>query len=236
SGINGAVAVMMGLRHRARTGRGQLIELALAENFTAYMGDAIMDYTMNGRVQNTLGNRHSHLAPHGCYPCKGDDEWVTIAVSNEGEWQNLCRAMGDPSWIREEKFSTELGRYEHQDEMDRHIAGWTKQKAKYELMHLLQREGVAASAVLNHGEVFRDPHLKERHYFQKVTQSETGTHLYPKMAARLSRTPNSIRLPPVRLGEHDEYVYKEILGMGDAEYRRLEELGQIGMDYPLHLK
>ncbi|MFQ5872723.1 MAG: CaiB/BaiF CoA transferase family protein [Dehalococcoidia bacterium] len=231
-GVNAALAVMMALRHRARTGKGQLIELAQVENFTCYLGEVVMDYMMNRRVQTTLGNRHRYLWPHGCYPCRGEDQWVTIAVSDHEEWLGLCRAMGSPPWAQEERFADELGWHRYQDEMDRYISEWTKQQDKYELMHLLQMEGVPAAALLSQAEVFEDPHFRDRGYFHKVTQRETGTHLYPGMAARLSRTPNSIRLPPVRLGEYNEYVYKELLGMADAEYRRLEEAGQVGMDYP----
>ena len=235
SGVMGAVAAMMGLRHRARTGRGQMIEMPLIENFTAYMGDSIMDYTMNRRSQRTLGNRHRHLAPHGCYPCKGDDNWMVIAVSNEDEWQSLRHAMGDPDWVQDDKFATESSRYRNQVDLDRHIAEWTKTVDKQEASHLLQSRGIAASAVHNQREVYENPHYKEREFFHEVTQAETGTHLYPGMNGHLARTPNAIRLPPARLGEHNEYVYKEVLGYSDADYKRLEELGQIGMDYPDHL-
>lgn len=235
SGAMGAVAAMMGLRHRSRTGKGQMVELPLIENFAAYMGDAIMDYTMNQRSQSTLGNRHRHLAPHGCYPCKGDDDWVVIAVSNEIEWQALCKALDDPVWACDDRFAHELSRYKNQADLDRYIAEWTSKRDKHEVAHLLQKEGIAASAVLNHKEVFESAHFKERGYFQKVTQEEAGTHPYPGTAALLSHTPNAIRLPPVRLGEHNEYIYKEILGYSDADYQRFEELGHIGMDYPDHV-
>ena len=235
SGVMGAVAAMMGLRHRARTGRGQMIELPLIENFAAYMGDSIMDYTMNRRSQRTLGNRHRHLAPHGCYPCKGDDDWVVVAISNEDEWQALCHAMGHPAWVQDDKFATETSRYRNQVDLDQRIAEWTGNMDKHEAAHLLQGKGIAASAVHDQREVYESPHYKERGYFQEVTQEETGTHLYPGMTGRLAHAPNSIRFPPARLGEHNEYVYKEVLGYSDAEYKRLEELGQIGMDYPDHV-
>ena len=234
-GIGGALAVMMALRHRRRTGKGQLVELAQVDNFAGYMGEVVMEYRMNGRVQSTMGNRHPAMAPHGCYPCQGEDNWVTIAVGSEEEWHSLCRAMDNPQWAREDRFSDMLGRLKHQDELDEPIGRWTRKRDKHEVMYLLQKEGVAAGAVLTQAEVYTDPHLRERGLFQKVTHPEAGTHLYPAIPAKLSKTPNTIRRPPVLLGEHNEFVYKELLGVTETEYHRLEETGHIGMDYPSHV-
>ena len=224
AGIGAALAVMMALRHRHRTGKGQLVELAQSEAFADYMGEVIMDYRMNGRVQSTLGNRHPSMAPHGCYPCQGEDNWVTIAVGSEEEWDGLCRAMGNPEWARNHRFSDMLVRLKHQDELDEHIVRWTKERDKHEVMYLLQNEGVTAGAVLDTAEVYGNPHFKERGFFQKVTHPEAGTHLYPSIPAVLSKTPNAIRRPPVLLGEHNEYIYKELLGVTETEYQRLRRL------------
>jgi crotonobetainyl-CoA:carnitine CoA-transferase CaiB-like acyl-CoA transferase len=102
---------------------------------------------------------------------------------------------------------------------------------KRKVMEVLQKQGVPAGAVLNQPEVFQDPQLSERRFFQVITHPETGTHEYPSMMARMSRTPNEIRLPPPLLGEHNEYVYKGILGLTNGQYQELEEAGHIGMDY-----
>lgn len=234
-GITAALAVMMALRHRAKTGQGQLVELAQVENFSTYVGEITMDYRMNRRVPTTLGNRHPYQAPHGCYPCKGEDQWVTIAVSNPHEWDGLCKAMGNPSWTLESEFSSELARRNHQDELDENLGQWTKQRDKKEVMRLLQGHGVPAGAVLTQEEVHQDPQFKERDFFQELTQADSGTHLYAGVPVKLSRTPNSIRMPPVQLGEHNEYIYKELLGLTEAEYAKLEKEGNIGTEYPSHV-
>ncbi|MEE9198592.1 MAG: CoA transferase, partial [Dehalococcoidia bacterium] len=161
-GVGGALAVMMALRHRHRTGKGHLIELPQVENFAGYLGEVIMDYMMNGRVQASLGNRHPFMAPHGCYRCKGEDNWVVIAVASEEEWAGLCRAMGNPPGARDERFSDALGRLRRQDELDEGIGHWTRQRDKHKVMHLLQEGGVPAGAVLSQAEVYGDPHLKDR--------------------------------------------------------------------------
>jgi len=230
-GANAALAAVMGLRYRRRTGQGLLIEIAQVENYATYVSDVTMDYLMNGRLQTTLGNRDRTMVPHGCYPCKGEDQWVVISVASEEQWAGLCRAMGNPSWTREFRFTDVISRWRHQDELDELISQWTRGLEKQEAMRTLQGHGVPAGALLDQREVYQDPHLKQRGFFQKVTQCESGTFEYPSIIGRLSRTPNSIRLPPPLLGEHNEYVYKQILGFTDAEYRSFEEAGHIGMDY-----
>jgi crotonobetainyl-CoA:carnitine CoA-transferase CaiB-like acyl-CoA transferase len=230
-GANGALAVLMALHYRNRTGRGQFIDMAQAEATMPHLGDSIMDYTMNGRVQTSRANRLPGAAPCGCYPCAGDDRWVNITVFTDEEWQGLRRVMGDPEWAADEVFATCLGREGNQDELDERIGEWTRNQNHYDVMFRLQKEGVPAGPVIFEDDAYRDEHLAERGFFQEVTHAECGTHMYPTYGYRMSRTPNSIRRGPVRLGEDNEYVYRDILGIGEDEYRELEAEGHIGMDY-----
>lgn len=234
-GINCALAVLMALRHRQRTGMGQMIELAQVENFTSYISDANMDRLANGRIQRSVGNRHRTMVPHGCYPCAGKDEWVVIAVEKEEQWDALCRVMGNPGWTTDKKFASYLSRYEQQDELDPLISAWTRSLNKADVMCILQEAGVPSGQVSNHAEVTSDPQLRGRNFFQWVDMPGTGVHEYPSIIGRLSETPNAIRTPPPRLGEHNEYVYKQLLGYTDSEYRQLEEMGQIGNAYHDHV-
>ncbi|MEE9199318.1 MAG: CoA transferase [Dehalococcoidia bacterium] len=234
-GISGAYATMAALCHRRRTGKGQLVDVASAEAAVSYIGEAVMDYGMNRRVQSPLGNRHPSMAPHGCYPCKGEDNWVVIAVGSDEEWDGLRRAMGDPEWARDEEFRTVLGRYRNQNELDSRISRWTQEQDHVELMRRLQEQGVAAGSVHDQRELFADPHMQHRGFFEELTQPETGTHKYPGMMWKMARTPNHIRRPAPMLGEHNEWVYKELLGVTGEEYRKLEDAGHIGMEYPPHV-
>ena len=231
AGAMGAFAVMAALLYRQRTGKGQFIDLAQIETVIPQLGEAIMDYTMNGRVQGPMGNRHPTAAPCGLYPCKGENRWIAITVFTDEEWQGLCRAMGNPSWTNEGKFSDGLNRVNNQDELDGHIAEWTRQHVDYELMRLLQGYRVPAGPVMDERDCYSDPHIRDRSFFEEVTHVDCGTHLYPGVLWKMSGTPGSIRLPPCRLGEHNEYVYKELLGISDLEYAELEHEGHIGMDY-----
>jgi crotonobetainyl-CoA:carnitine CoA-transferase CaiB-like acyl-CoA transferase len=231
SGASAALAVLMALHYRNRTGKGQYIDMSQAEATMPHLGEAIMDYSMNRCVQSSVGNRLPGAAPCGCYRCQGEDRWINITVTSDEEWQGLCRVMGNPEWTRDERFTDSLSRDRNQDDMDTLIEEWTGQNNHYDLMFRLQKEGVPAGPVIFEDDAYTDPHLKERNFFQEVTHQECGTHMYPTFGFRMSRTPNSIRRPPVRLGEHNEYVYKELLKVSDEEYHQLEEEGHIGMDY-----
>ena len=235
AGVMAALAAVMALRHRNRTGEGQQIEFAQSENFLSFLGQSIMEYTMNGRVPESWGNRHPSKAPHGCYPCKGEDRWAVIAVGNDQEWHGLCRAIGDGALAKDPRFSDSLTRYKNQDDLDEIISEWTKEREPYEVFHILKAEGVPAGPVMEVTDAFSDPHLKERGFFEPVTHPEAGTHLYVGPIWRMAETPNHLRRPPPLLGEHNEYVYKEVLGVSDEEYAELEKEGHIGMEFAEHV-
>ncbi|MBP1724689.1 MAG: CoA transferase [Deltaproteobacteria bacterium] len=233
AGGTAAFAALMALRQRDRTGKGQFIEIPQIESMIPQLGQSIMDYTMNGRVQTTVQNWHPSLAtaPHNCYRCLGDDRWINITVTSEEEWEALCGVMGRPEWIRDERFADALSRVRNQEALDKRIEAWTVSQENILLMHRLQEAGVPAGAVYNAADAFADPHLKERGFFQEMTQEDCGAHLYHGLPWKASKTPNHLRLPPCRLGEHNEYVYKEVIGVSDEEYAELEKAGHIGMDF-----
>lgn len=230
-----AFAVLVALHYRQVTGEGQHVDLSQAETVIPHMGEAIMDYTLNGRVARPMGNRDPSMAPHGCYRCRGDDRWVTIAVCSEEQWEALRRAMGDPEWAREERFATLEGRLAHQDDLDRGIEEWTRERDSYEVMGILQAQGVAAGPVVKPSDLYRDPHLKERGFFREVAHREVGRRRYPGMCFTFSRTPAEVRIPPNCLGEHNGYVYGELLGMSKGEIARLEQEQLIGDSYLPHV-
>jgi len=228
AGIMGAFAVLTALQYRQRTGKGQYIDLSQCEAMTCLAGDAILDYTMNQRVQGRQGNRHPFLAPHGCYRCRGEDKWVTIAVGSDSEWQSFCRAIGNPAWAGDERFSDTLNRWQNQDELDRLISEWTIRHDHYEVMHLLQKAGVASGAVLDHKELLEDSHLNERGFYEVVDREAVGTHSYPGSPIRLSKTPARIRMPAPCLGEHNEYILSNIVGLSEEEIQELVDEQVIG--------
>ena len=231
SGTIGAFIVVMALHQRNKTGRGMFIDMAQTEATMIQLGEAIMDFTMNRRITERTGNRDLYGAIQGCYRCLGEDRWVCITIRTDEEWEGFCRALGNPDWTREEKFADALSRWRHHDELDKHIEEWTKRHNHFAVMNMLQKEGVAAGPVEHPDDAYNDQQMKERNFFEQITHPECGTHLYPGIPFRMSRTPNRIRCPATRLGEHNEYVYKELLGISEEEYAKLEKEGHIGMDF-----
>lgn len=239
AGAQGAFAVMAALWHREKTGEGQLIEIAQAENAAAMLSQAIMEYTLNGRLLSPIGNRDFFgRYPCNVYPAKspggaesGDDRWVAISVENDDQWRGLVAAMGNPAWANDPRFATNEGRAAHAAEIDARIAEFTRERDDYELMHLFQAHGVPAAPVLEASRMFDDPHLRARNFFRTQTVEGAGTHEYVGPLWQFPATPVEFTQPPVTLGEHNEYVYKHLLGFSDEEYARFEALGHIARDF-----
>jgi crotonobetainyl-CoA:carnitine CoA-transferase CaiB-like acyl-CoA transferase len=222
-----AFAVLAALHHRERTGEGQFIDVSMGETVITQIPEAVMDYTLNGRVRGRVANRDDFMAPHGVYRCHGEDKWVAIAVSSDEEWQALCHAMGDPPWCCEERFSNALSRWHHQEELDRLIEGWTRNHSHYEVMEMLQRAGVAAGPSLSASELVDDPHLKERGLFVEIDHPEVGRRRMVGLPVRLSSNlPLNYEHAPL-LGEHNQYVFGELLGLAPDEVAHLMEEGVI---------
>ena len=226
-----AFVALLALHYREKTGKGQFIDLSQADAFLPHMGETIMDYTMNKRVQEVRGNREPSMAPHGSYRCRGEDKWVTIAISSDEQWEAFGCALKNPGWIKEERFSGSMSRQANQDELDKLIEEWTIKLEPYDVMHILQKVGIPAGPVVHRSDLYNDAHLKERGFFWQITHREAGTHLYPGTCFRFSKTPVEVRLPPNCLGEHNEYILKELLGMSDKEIAQLEEKRVIGTEY-----
>jgi len=144
SALLGATAIMAALEYRRTTGKGQWIDLSQYEVGVSTVADALMDYIANGRVQVRAGNDHPCYAPHGAYPCRGNDKWIAIAVRDDAEWRRLVEAMGDPEWAREERFADSLSRWHNRGELDRGLGAWTATQDNQELTALLQQNGVPA--------------------------------------------------------------------------------------------
>jgi crotonobetainyl-CoA:carnitine CoA-transferase CaiB-like acyl-CoA transferase len=231
-GVHGAFAVVAALRHLRRSGEGQQIELSLAESFLPYMGEMILDYTMNGRSVEAQGNQHNSHAPHGVYPCRGDDRWIAIDVGTDDEWQALSRVLNMREEAEDECFSTTLSRWHNRSSLDMRVAERTRDEEAFALFHRLQEAGVAAGPVQNEADVFACPQLAARGFFQRVHHPDAGEHLYPGLSFRMAETSNQFRRHACALGQDNDYVYRELLNVSDIEYERLQSLGHIGTTYP----
>lgn len=225
------VAILAALRHRARTGKGQYIELAQTESTAATLGPQLMEYTVNGTVPERDGNRGAYAVPHGAFPCKNrepaagapagaqpEDRWLAISVSTGAQWEGLLDVMGCPAWAQDERFATVLERKRHEDELEEHIAAWTRTLPAEEAMRLLQAKGVPAGVVQTSQDVLdNDEHLRERGYYVYLDHPETGRAAYDGIPARLSASPGRLAAPAPLLGEHNDHVLRDILGYTDEE-------------------
>ena len=223
-----ALSILMALYYRQKTGKGMFIDASMVEPAMTHIGEAIMDYTMNHRVQRSRGNRDISISPQGCYRCKGDDEWVTLSISSDEEWQRFAQVMGNPQLAGDERFSDVLLRLENQDELDNLIEAWTICHTKFEVMNLLQEAGIAAGAVLNNAETYDDPHLKERDFFITIEDPDAGVHTYPDRWWKLGETEAPKRRHSPTLGEHNDYVLRQIIGLTPDEIAEFEQEGIIG--------
>ncbi len=219
-GFYGAMAVLCGLYHRKRTGEGQHLDLAQVGVGLQLTGTALLDFTVNGRASRRTGNRSPYrlAAPHGVYPCVGDDRWCTLAVFNETEWQQLCAAMEHPAWSRDARFATLEQRLAHEDDLDTHLASWTCQYEPRALQNLLRRAGVRAAMVQTvRDKVEYDPQLRQRDYITSLPHGRMGQQQLENHPWRFSRTPvhagGATQRGAPCLGEDNAYVYGELLGL-----------------------
>jgi crotonobetainyl-CoA:carnitine CoA-transferase CaiB-like acyl-CoA transferase len=223
AGLHAGFAVLTALYQRRRTGRGQFIDMDQCPPVTTAIGDRVLGYAMNRTVAPRTGNRHSYMSPHGCYPCRGKDNWLAIAVETDEEWEALCRVMGNLPWTKDARFCDPLSRHRNQDELDKRISEWTVQHDHVALMHILQDHGVPAGAVLRMSQIMDDPHIRERGYFVNIEHPETGIRAHDTVPWKMSKSqPSQWRRAPL-MGEHNRYVFGELLGLSDEEITELEE-------------
>jgi crotonobetainyl-CoA:carnitine CoA-transferase CaiB-like acyl-CoA transferase len=208
-----------------------ICELAQVENMVCHIGDLTMEAAMNHRVPARWGNRSPDFAPQGCYPCEGDDAWVVLSVRSDEEWHALRHVLGDPPELRSAGLESVTGRHRDHNRIDAAIAAWTARRSPMAAAEALQAAGIAAGPVLTEADACSDPQLHERGFFQLLEHPSCGTHFYPGANFRLSATPPRLWRAAPTLGQDNEYVYKQLLGVSDEEYEQLVAEGHAGTEY-----
>ncbi len=230
SALNACFAALVGTFEQERRGAGVSIDLSHVEGLLPFNAAALLEYTINGRSQERLGNRHPTMAPHGCYPCQGEDEWLTIAVTSDEDWRSFCHVLGNPDWAQNGQFDTTQGRKAAEDELDQYISVWTQEQEATALMERLQEADVAAGVVLSGAGVLSDPHLAAREFLLTIEKEETGPHFYPGFVPRFSDTPSVVRRPAPSFGKHNERIFGSLLGLSKEEIQRLSNEGIISTE------
>jgi crotonobetainyl-CoA:carnitine CoA-transferase CaiB-like acyl-CoA transferase len=218
------------LVRRKRTGRGCYIDLSQTETGLMLSGTATLEAQLTGLPTTRHGNRMQAAvwAPHGAYPCRGTDEWITIAVQTDEQWGALVAEMGAPDWSCDVRFQTAAGRKAHEDDLDRLLAEFTKNEDRYDLMSRLQKRGVPSGVVQKADDrCTRDPQLQERGYFVPLPHSEIGTWPIEGFPAKFQKMRVDVGGLPGRgapmMGEDNDTVYRDLLGLTPEEIATLRE-------------
>ena len=227
SGCYCVLSILEALYHRSKTGEGQFIEIAMTEALATLLPEAVMEYTLDGVEPTRVGNKHKSKAPHDVFRSKGVQNWLAISVDGDEAWAALCKAMDHLEWLQDPRFSDADSRWRNQDELTPLIESWTKERDPKEATATLQNAGVAAAPVLDSGEVLADPHLMDRGFVSWVDHPETGRRPIPTVSWSIAgKRPKDFRPAPL-LGQHNQYIFGELLGLSDKEIQRLTESGVI---------
>ena len=235
SGLYGVYAILAALENRDRTGQGQYIDLSQYEVVASQIGPALLDILNNNHDPRPSGNQPDYVmaAPHGCYRCFGEDQWCVIGVFNEVEWQALVHVFGNPEWANDSKFSTLTRRKAHFIELDEELNKWTITHTAQKVVELLQNAGVPAGVVQNAEELANDPHLLERKYFVQLQHPSFGKTTLDRSPIRFIRDSSTVPYPEIDLksspflGEGNQYVYRDLLGLTEQEYTSYIQKGII---------
>jgi len=223
-----AMAILAALDYRRRTGEGQYIDQSQAECSIHFLGPAILDYTVNGRVEERVGNSDAAFAPHGVYPAAGDDNWVAIVCRDDGEWRRLCAAMENEALARDSHYASVAGRLENRDAIDTSIAAWSRTLERGAIETRLQSFGVPAHQVQNSVDAYADPQFKHRGHFVALDHPTLGKFTVEGPRAKLSRTAAAVRRAAPSLGQDNQHVLETILGYDDERISELAASGVLG--------
>lgn len=222
-GINAAIAICAALAARKRTGQGQHIDVSLWEAMAVLVAEGWMDYAMNKTQPARMGNRDPLMAPHNCFRCTGEDEWVSIACGTETEWQALCQVMGQEQLVTDKRFCSASARKANEDELERLVTAWTTTRKKWDITHALQAVGVAAYPTMNSKDLGEDPQLNERGFFVRLPHPEVGVRTHAGMPWLFTHAPNGVRAPAPLLGQDTEQVLHDLLGYATEEIAQLKK-------------
>jgi len=238
-GYTGALAALVALWNRRRTGRGQFVDLSQLEAVASAIGPTLLDISVNGRTQSPPGyaSQEGPAAPHGVYKCRplknddgttDDDRWIAISVRTGSEWRRFVTAIGSPPWASDPSFRTLYLRMGNSSALDENISRWTAEHSAEDAMNILQDAGIAAGVVQNGVDICaRDPQLKERGFWPTVSTAKGATTQVTGIPFKLSGTSGQVRTIAPEVGENTDYVLGELLGLTRADQESLIAEGAV---------
>lgn len=223
-----ATALLAAIDHRRRTGEGQYIDFSQVEAAIHFLAPAYLDLEVNGHEWGLSGNRDLNFAPHGVYPCRGQDQWIAIVCEQEAQWHALCALMGGEELARDARFNSSSKRLARADELDAMVAAWTASIEPERAQSALQAAGVPASVVCTAAELSRDPQLLYRGHFVQLDHPIHGKIHAESGPIRLSRTPGAVSRAAPTLGGDAQFILGEILGYSEARIAQIAADGALG--------
>ena len=220
--------ILSALRRRKMYGKGCFIDLSQRELTVNLIGEHILESQSDMKTQKLLGNSHKISVPQGVYKCRGDDDWITLSISNDKEWSILCNIMDKTNLIDKNEYKTSFDRHKHRIEIDQVINDWTTSKTKYELMSLLQEAKIPAGVVSKGREVINDPQLNFMQFWDNVNHPEAGNYKQVTTPWIFSNFTRNDTNPAHNLGEDNQRVFQDILGLDNNKYQHLLDIGCIG--------
>ncbi len=214
------MALVAALDHCQRTGQGQYIDVSQFEASLQFLGPEFLDYEVNQNVASRLGNSSPDMAPHGVYPCAGEEEWIAIAAVDDEQWHFLKNIMGNPGWAQHPGFDSFEGRKAKEQLIDEQISLWTSSQSSHDLFTKLQ-PAVAAGPVYDCEHLYTDEQIVHRNYFVDLEHPVMGTVPHNGAQALLSETNNQPSKASPCIGEDSHYVLREFLGLGETEIESL---------------
>ena len=227
SGAAAATAIAAALEYRAETGEGQFIEMDQSEALAATLGVPLLHYFINGEAWKPSGNVSPNAAPHGCYPCRGEEAWCVIECWTESQWNALCEAIGDPDLADDARFVTLRSRFDNRDALNERIAGYTRGRTPYQVMRALQGAGVPAGVVQSSEQMYYDIHMRHRGFIQEFDHENLGPMEHPAVPVKLSATPGRVLHGMSALGSDNERVFCDLLGNPPEHIRDLDRAGAL---------
>jgi len=228
AGMLGLVGVLAAVNWARETGEGQHVDVSQVEALSTFLGPPMIDYSWHRRSWPRCGNADPARAPQGCYPTAGDDTWMVVSAEDDEQWRALCRVLHRDDWLGRAGLASVAGRSAARAELDAGIALWTSSREARTASAELQDAGVAAAPVMGGYDLLADPHLAARGFIEWINREHVGTLAHTGMWAKFSRTPGTIRRPAPTLGQHNQQVLSELLGLSPADLAELESNGVIG--------
>ena len=216
SSTTAAYAILAALYHRAQTGEGQFINVSQCECVSSIIGDLLLGYEMNSQIPERMGNAHPRYAPHNVYQCWGVDHWLALEVHSDEEFATLAGVIGKPELTEDPRFANMASRKKNESELDRTIEEWTRERDRDWIVNEFCQAGLAAAPSRDARDLYADPHLKARHTFMTIDHPEIGELELVGVPWKMSDCEITIEHAPL-LGEHNNYVLRDLFGLNQAE-------------------